>query len=88
MPKGVPPDVAQTQLATCRTDVVILVAGYAAADPQASLSDLLLLEAPRDQKAVDWAKQKTQQSINRLRALPLYEQVKQELDQTLKGTSP
>src|SRR5207248_1173278 len=49
-----------------------------------SLKDLLWLEIPRDQKAVAWAKQQTQDSIERLKSLAVYKQVKQELDQTLK----
>ena len=52
---------------------------------QTSLSDLEWLETPRDQKAINWAKQQTQESIRRLETLPSYQQVSNGLDRLLKG---
>jgi prolyl oligopeptidase len=47
--------------------------------------DLLWLESPHDVKAVAWAKQHTNQTMTRLRALPDYPQVKAELAQLLEN---
>lgn len=48
--------------------------------------DLLALEASHDAKVLAWARSRTQQSIERLRALPAYKRVSDELDKVLEGS--
>jgi prolyl oligopeptidase len=52
-----------------------------------SHDELEWLESPYAQKALDWGKQRTEQSLRQLRSLPLYEKVRQALERTLQGVT-
>lgn len=49
------------------------------------MDDFTWLEAPRERRALEWASVRTAQSIRELEALPLYQEIAQELGHTLKA---
>lgn len=54
-----------------------------ASETPTPLQDLLWLEPPQDEKALDWAKSQTRSTVSRLQSSPLYASAKSELDRLL-----
>ena len=69
----------------CLTSVVCIATTASLA---AERDELLWLEAPKDDRALDWAREQSRTTKDRLSALPIYSGIAKELDTVLKQSTP
>jgi len=69
----------------CLISVVCIATATARA---AERDDLLWLEAPKSERALDWAREQSRETKDRLSALPIYGGIAKELDTVLKQSTP
>ena len=69
----------------CLISVVCIATATARA---AERDDLLWLEAPKSERALDWAREQSRETKDRLSRLPIYGGIAKELDTVLKQSTP